>query len=149
MQALKPKFLLHTAEYQLLVETHSWHMNGYWPRFDAIIQTYKLFISGHFNDTLLINMLKALDPYLQRKVIKEPKPATLEEAIERTWRVFHTAQPQYHSHRLLMQLRLRTPRQLPRQYMCLRQRHVNGLGRDVPGGFASESLLLLGTSPGL
>ena len=31
MQALKPKFLLHTAEYQLLVETHSWQMNGDWP----------------------------------------------------------------------------------------------------------------------
>ena len=37
-------------------------------------------------------MLKALDPYLQRKVIKEPKPATQEEAIQRTWRVFHAAQ---------------------------------------------------------
>ena len=28
MQALKPMFLLHTAEYQLLAETNSWHMNG-------------------------------------------------------------------------------------------------------------------------
>ena len=42
---------------------------------------------------LLINMLKALDSYLQRRVIKEPKPATLEEAIQRTWRIFHTVQP--------------------------------------------------------
>ena len=52
MQALKQKFLLHTAEYQLLVETHSWHMNGDWPRFHAIIQTYKLFISEYFHGTL-------------------------------------------------------------------------------------------------
>ena len=28
MQAFKPKFLLHTAEYQLLVETNSWQING-------------------------------------------------------------------------------------------------------------------------
>ena len=39
MQALKPKFLRHTAEYQLLVETHSWQNNGDWPRFHAIILT--------------------------------------------------------------------------------------------------------------
>ena len=81
MQTLKPKFLLHTAEYQLLVETHSWQMNGDWPRFHAIIQTYKLFISEYLHGTLLINMLKALDHYLQRKVIKELKPATLEESL--------------------------------------------------------------------
>ena len=36
MQALKPKFLLHTVEYQLLVETHSWQMNGACPRFHYI-----------------------------------------------------------------------------------------------------------------
>ena len=68
-------------------------MNGDWPQFQATIQTYKLFISEYFHGTLLINMLKALDPHLQRKVIKEPKPATLDEAIERTWKVFHTAIP--------------------------------------------------------
>ena len=28
MQSLKPKFLLHTAEYKLLVEAHSLQMNG-------------------------------------------------------------------------------------------------------------------------
>ena len=77
MQTLKPKFLLHTAEYQLLVETHSFQMNGGWPRFHAIVQTYKLFISEYFHGTLLINMLKALHPYLQRNVIKEPKSAAL------------------------------------------------------------------------
>ena len=93
MQSLNPRFLLHTVEYQLLVETHSLQMNGDWPRFNAIIQTYMLFISEYFHGTFLINMLKALKPYLQRKVIKEPKSATLEEAIERTLRVFHTAQP--------------------------------------------------------
>ena len=68
-------------------------MDGDWPRFHAIIHTHKLLISECFHGTLLINMLKALDHYLQRKVNKEPKPATLEEAVERTWRVFHTAQP--------------------------------------------------------
>ena len=68
----------------MLVDTHSWQMNVDWPRFNAIIQTYKLFISEYFHGTLLINMLKALDPHLQRKVIKDPKSATLEEAIERT-----------------------------------------------------------------
>ena len=93
MQALKPKFLLHTAEYQLLVETHSWKMTGDCPRFHAIIQTSKLFISEDFHGTIVINILKARNHYFQRKVIKEPKPATLDEAIQRTLRVFNTAQP--------------------------------------------------------
>ena len=84
MQALKPKFLLHTVEYQPLAETQTWQMHGDWPQFHAIILTYKLFISAYFHGTPLINTLKALDHYLQRKVIKESKPATLEEAIERT-----------------------------------------------------------------
>ena len=110
MQELKPNVLLHTAEYQLLVETHNWKMIGDWLGFHAIIQTYKLFISEYFHDTLLINMLKALYPYLQRKAINEPKPATLEEATARAWRVFHTAQPQCHIHRLPTQFRHRTPR---------------------------------------
>ena len=39
-------------------------------------------------------MLKALDHYLQRKVIKEAKLTTLKEAFQRTWRELHTAQPQ-------------------------------------------------------
>ena len=121
---MKPKFFLHTAEFQLLVETQSWQMDGDYPQFHATIQTYKLFISGYFHGTLLIKMLKALDPYLQRKVIKKPRFAALEETIEPTWRVLHTAQtkPQYYSHRLPTQLRHRTPRQLPRPYMYLQQR---------------------------
>ena len=94
MQALKPKFLLHTAEYQLLVETNSWQMSGICHRFHAIIHTYKLFISDYFHGTLIINMLKSMNPYLQRNVIKEPKPDTLEEAIQWTWRGFHTTKPQ-------------------------------------------------------
>ena len=97
-------------------------MNGDWPRLQAVIQTYKLFLSEYFHGMLLIHMLKALDQDLQQKVIKEPKPATLEEAIQRTWRVFHTAQPHYHSQRLPMQIRHRTSRQLPRQYMFQHQR---------------------------
>ena len=52
-------------------------MQGYWPRFHVIIQTYKLFISEYFHGMRIINMLKALDPYLQRKVIQDHKPATL------------------------------------------------------------------------
>ena len=54
MQALKPKFLLHTAKYQLLVETHSRQMNGDWLGFHANIRTYKFFISEYFHGTLPI-----------------------------------------------------------------------------------------------
>ena len=68
MQALNPKFPLHTAESQLLVETHGLQMNGDWPGFHATTQTYELFVSECFHGTLFINMLKALDPYFQRKV---------------------------------------------------------------------------------
>ena len=92
IQALNPKVLLHTAEYLLLVVTHSCQMNGDW-RFHTIIQTDKFFISEYFHGTLLINMLEALDSYLQRKVITEPKAAALKKAIEWTWVVFHRAQP--------------------------------------------------------
>ena len=104
MRALNPKFLLHTAEYQLPVETHSWYMNGYYPRFDAIIQTYKLFISEYFHGTLLINMLKSMDPYLQQKVIKKPKQLRWRKQWSGHGEFSTPHSPQCHSHRLPTQL---------------------------------------------
>ena len=93
IQALKPKFLLHTADWSLYLETQHWQMGGDWPRFHAIVQTYRLFIPKDFHHALMLHMIKALDPYLQRKVIKEPRPKDLDDAINRTWEVFRTAQP--------------------------------------------------------
>ena len=93
VQALKPKFLMHTADWSLYLETQHWQMQGDWPRFHAIVQTYRLFIPKEFHPSLMLHMIKALDPYLQRKVIKEPRPKDLDEAIARTWDVFRTAQP--------------------------------------------------------
>ena len=38
-------------------------------------------------------MIKALDPYLRRKVVKDHRPITLDEAVARTWVDFRTADP--------------------------------------------------------
>jgi len=38
-------------------------------------------------------MIKALDPYLRRKVIKEPRPTSLGASVARTWEGFRTADP--------------------------------------------------------
>ena len=64
IQALKPKFLLHTEEYHLRVGTHSLQMNGDCHRLHFIIQTYNLVFSEYLHGTFLINMLKALYRYL-------------------------------------------------------------------------------------
>ena len=53
----------------------------------------EVFISESFHGTIHNNMITALAHFVQRKVFKKPKQATLEEAIKRTSRVFHTAQP--------------------------------------------------------
>ena len=90
--------------------------------FHAIRWTQKLFIGAYVHGTLLITMLKALHPYLQRNVIKDPKPATLELAIKRTCRVFHTAQPPVPQPQVVHAVATSTPRQLPGPYMCLHQR---------------------------
>jgi hypothetical protein len=66
IQALKPKFLLHTADWSLYLETYHWQMNGDWPRFHAIVQTYRLFIDKEYHHALMLHMIKGLDPYLQR-----------------------------------------------------------------------------------
>ena len=39
----------------------------------------------------MINMIKALDPYLRRKAVKEPMPTSLDDAIARTLEAFRTA----------------------------------------------------------
>ena len=93
VQELRPKFLRHTMDWQLVVESEHWRMNGDWPRFHSIVQTYRMFTPSEFHITLMLNMIKALDPYLQRKVAKEPKPRDLDEAIKRTWDAHRTAQP--------------------------------------------------------
>ena len=41
----------------------------------------------------MVNMIKTLDPYLRRKVIKEPRPTFLDAAVARTWEAFRTADP--------------------------------------------------------
>ena len=39
VEPLKPKFLMHTADWSLYFETQNWAMNGDWPRFHAMVQT--------------------------------------------------------------------------------------------------------------
>jgi len=43
----------------------------------------------------MVNMIKALDPYLPRKVIKEPRPTSLDAAVARTWEAFRAPTPRY------------------------------------------------------
>ena len=41
----------------------------------------------------MVNMIKALDPYLSRKVVKETSPTSLDDAVARTLEAFCTADP--------------------------------------------------------
>ena len=45
VQALKPKFLLHTAEWSLFLELKQWHAERDWPSFHAKVQTETCFRS--------------------------------------------------------------------------------------------------------
>ncbi|MGV0952579.1 MAG: hypothetical protein ACOYB3_18135, partial [Azonexus sp.] len=90
---LRSKLLRHTADWQLIAETGKWRMNGDWPRLHSIVQTYRMFTPKEAEYTLMLNLIAALDPYIQRKVIKDPKPNTLDEVIARTWDAHRTALP--------------------------------------------------------
>ena len=63
----------------------------------------------------MINMIQALDSYLRRKVVMEPRPTSLDHAVARTWDAFSTADPQaplvqQASHQVAMQA-MAPPRQ--------------------------------------
>ena len=44
VQALKPKFLLHTAGWSLFLELKQWQAERYWPSFHVKVQTYRMFL---------------------------------------------------------------------------------------------------------
>ena len=136
-------------------------MNGVWPRAHAI-QTYKLFISEYLLGTLLINMLKVMDSYLQCNVFKELKPDTLGKQLR--WRgEFSTSpNPKYHRHWLPNQFRHRTLRQLPRPYMyphqrqeqciwtqCARRVRIRAPSSSEPTIKVSEAFYKSGCHPGV
>ena len=73
MKELKPKFMPHTADWALLVESKQWNMRGDWHGFHSVVQEYKLCLDPSLHPALIVNMIKALDPYLRRNVVKEPR----------------------------------------------------------------------------
>ena len=93
VQALKPKFLLHTAEWSLFLELKQWQAERDWPRFHAKVQAYRLFLDKALEPAIKIFIVAAFPDYLARKVVKPPLPVTLDEAIDRTWQAFHTCPP--------------------------------------------------------
>jgi hypothetical protein len=93
IQALKPKFMLHTAEWSLYLECTHWKQEADWPSFHAKIQTYRLFLDRSLDPSLLILMTAALPDYLAKKVAKPPLPTSLDEGIDRAWQAFHTCPP--------------------------------------------------------
>ena len=84
MKELKPKFMPHTADWALFVVSEQWNMRGDWPGFHSGVQAYKLCLDSSLHPALMVNMIKALDPYLRRKVIKEPRPTSLDAAVSRS-----------------------------------------------------------------
>ena len=75
----------------LFAQTSQWKMNGNWPAFHALVQCYKEFLPTELHPALIINFVAGLDPHMARKVNKDPKPTTLDEAIDRAWRYFRSA----------------------------------------------------------
>ena len=68
-------------------------MRGDWPGFHSVVQAYKLCLDPSLHPALMVNMIKALDTYLRRNVVKEPRPTSLDDAVARTWEAFRTADP--------------------------------------------------------
>ena len=58
-----------------------------------MVQAYKLCLDPSIYPALMVNMIKALDPYLRRTVVKEPRPTSIYDAVARTWDAFSTADP--------------------------------------------------------
>ena len=69
------------------MESEQCNMRGDWPGFHSVVQAYKLCLDPSLHPALMVNMIKALDPYLRRKVVKEPRPTSLDDAVA------HTADP--------------------------------------------------------
>ena len=78
---LKPKFMPHTADLALFVDSEQWNMRGDWPGFHSVVQAFKLCHEPSLHPALMVNMIKALDSYLRRKVVKEPRPTSLDEEV--------------------------------------------------------------------
>ena len=83
----------HTTDWALFVESEQWNVRGDWPGFHSVVQAYKLCLDSSLHPALMVNMIRALDPYMQRKVIKEPRPTSLDAAVALTWEAFCTADP--------------------------------------------------------
>ena len=91
MKELKPKFMPHTADRALFVESELWNMRDDWPGFHSVVQAYKLCLDSSLHPALMVNMIKALYPYLRRNVNKEPRPTSLDAAVARSLEAFRTA----------------------------------------------------------
>jgi len=82
LKELKSKFM---------PEFEQWNMQGDWPGYHSVVQAYKLCLDSSLHPALMVNVIKALDPYLRRKVIKEPRPTSFDAAVARTWEGFRAA----------------------------------------------------------
>ena len=91
VDTLKSYFQFHNAMEMLFAQTSQWKMNGNWPAFHALVQCYKDFLPIELHPALIINFIAGLDPHMARKVNKNPKPTTLDEAITRAWDYFRSA----------------------------------------------------------
>ena len=78
----------------MFVERKQWNMRGDRPGFHSVVPAYKLRLHPSLHPALMVNMIKALDPCLRRKVIKELRPTSLDAAVARTWEAFRPADPQ-------------------------------------------------------
>ena len=93
IEAPRLKFQLSSADWPQYMESQPWKMNGDWPRFHTMINAYRQFLDKALEPALMLHMINGLDQYLMRKVVKEPKPQTLDEAIKKTWEAFRTTPP--------------------------------------------------------
>ena len=81
----------HTADRPLLVESERWNMSGNWSGFHSVVQAFQLCRDPFFYSAIMIDMIKALDIYLRRKVIKDPRPAYIDDAVAHTLEAFRNA----------------------------------------------------------
>ena len=97
-----------------MLDTGNLVMNCDCHRYHSLFQTYRMFVPQEFNPTLMVHLIKGLEHLLRRKVAKS-KPTSMDDAISRVWKIFHSEIP-------MVRARLRPWYSLPHRLSSIRWR---------------------------
>ena len=82
-----------------------------------MINAYRQFRGETLEPALMVHMINGQDTYLMRKVVQEPRPQMLDEAITKTWAVFRIPLAPLPTHEISSNHRGTHQTQMPHQLM--------------------------------